>query len=50
MRVPEWLLWYYVDICLWHQEAGFSGLHMMHLQSPAGLIEKRITIIKVGFI
>lgn len=41
MRIPEWHLWYYQDIYLWHQAVGFSGLHMRHHQSPAGLKQEK---------
>lgn len=44
IRVPEWHLWCSEDIRLWHQEAGFSGLHMRHLQSPEGLKQIKNTI------
>lgn len=44
MRIPEWHLWYYEDIYLWPQEAGFSGQHMKHPQSPAGLKQENRTV------
>lgn len=46
MSVPEWLLWYCADICLWHQEAGFSAPNTRRRQSSAKLKKNKKTEIR----